>query len=266
MKNRQSSVACLPIVFEIAAQLAATESDDRIGAADCPEHPGLLEATADDSLTAGLHSWDWRCRQARVRLMHSWRPRPARQPPPRAYRLAHKGRPAQWSSPKMRASNSCSGCASADPELSLAGRSDCPDDTNRHCRQECGKSRNMSHTRRRPLARWSQNGLSRIVNAGGIFRDTTSRSQAKGLCPRKYPIQRIYWRASRRKRRFLSIPSSRGRPADAALVPAAPDRAPDERHCIPRALHRRTTHFQPTRFKLSFVPAGAIHAVIGCMF
>src|ERR1019366_7290552 len=54
--KRGSGVARLPVVFEIAAELAAAERDNRIGAADGPEHPGLLEAAADDGLAASLHN------------------------------------------------------------------------------------------------------------------------------------------------------------------------------------------------------------------
>jgi hypothetical protein len=46
--------ASLPIVLELAVEVAAAEGNDSVGPADCPEHSGLLEAGTDDGLAAGF--------------------------------------------------------------------------------------------------------------------------------------------------------------------------------------------------------------------
>jgi hypothetical protein len=43
-KWKSGSAASLPIVLELAIEMAAAESDDSVGPADCPEHAGLFEA------------------------------------------------------------------------------------------------------------------------------------------------------------------------------------------------------------------------------
>src|SRR6266404_828382 len=51
-RNGQSCPAGLPIVVEFTAVTAATDGDDRIGAANGPEHSGAFEPGADEGLAA----------------------------------------------------------------------------------------------------------------------------------------------------------------------------------------------------------------------
>ncbi len=44
-----------PNIFEPSTEAGATQSDDGIGAANGPEHSGLLEAAADHGLAAGFY-------------------------------------------------------------------------------------------------------------------------------------------------------------------------------------------------------------------
>ena len=46
---KSCSTARLPEVLKLAVELAAAEGNDSVGAANCPEHAGLLEAGADGS-------------------------------------------------------------------------------------------------------------------------------------------------------------------------------------------------------------------------
>jgi hypothetical protein len=54
IKMWSSSTPVLPIVLELAIEMGATEVDDSVGAANGPEHAGLLEAGADDGLASGF--------------------------------------------------------------------------------------------------------------------------------------------------------------------------------------------------------------------
>ena len=51
-RNGQSCPAGLPIVVEFTAVTAATDGDDRIGAANGPEHSGAFEPGADEGFAA----------------------------------------------------------------------------------------------------------------------------------------------------------------------------------------------------------------------
>jgi len=46
--------ASLPVVLKLAVELAAAQGNNRVGAANCPEHAGLLEARADDGFASRL--------------------------------------------------------------------------------------------------------------------------------------------------------------------------------------------------------------------
>ena len=43
---------CLPVVFKLSVELAAPQGNDSVGAANLPEHAGLLETGADDGLAS----------------------------------------------------------------------------------------------------------------------------------------------------------------------------------------------------------------------
>ena len=45
---------CLPVVFELAIEMAAAEGDNSVGPAHSPEHAGLLEPGADYGLASGF--------------------------------------------------------------------------------------------------------------------------------------------------------------------------------------------------------------------
>src|SRR5713101_8133436 len=51
-RNGQSCPAGLPIVVEFTAMTAATDGDDRVGAANGPEHSGAFEPGADEGFAA----------------------------------------------------------------------------------------------------------------------------------------------------------------------------------------------------------------------
>src|SRR5712692_6499216 len=51
-RNGQSCPAGLPIVVEFTAVTAATDGDDRVGAANGPEHSGAFEPGADEGFAA----------------------------------------------------------------------------------------------------------------------------------------------------------------------------------------------------------------------
>src|SRR5450432_676758 len=46
--------ACLPVVGKAVIEMATAEGNDGVGSAECPEHAGLLETRADDSLASGF--------------------------------------------------------------------------------------------------------------------------------------------------------------------------------------------------------------------
>src|SRR5271165_6189650 len=53
-KWRSCRPACLPVILEAAIEVATSQGDDRVGAANGPEHAGLFQAGANDGLAASL--------------------------------------------------------------------------------------------------------------------------------------------------------------------------------------------------------------------
>src|SRR6516225_11405454 len=53
-RSESGGTAVLPVSFKPVVEVSAAQRQDGVGAADSPEHAGLLEARADDGFAAGL--------------------------------------------------------------------------------------------------------------------------------------------------------------------------------------------------------------------